>query len=180
MPISFDKAFGIARGVKAFLFPHSSTTRRMPSEQRKRIKSKSRELFKVQRVLRVAKDNVERSKQKKRRKRIQQEIFELRRELPTAEAQGAQVAPYGRPTPQATGESAVGALPTSLSSGPRRAEQPSSTTSSPSTRSSSAPPRRRCTSSTRSSTRASRGTAGASRRRDVRTDGGPSPERPPH
>jgi hypothetical protein len=111
LPISFDKAFGIVRDVKAFLSLHSSTTRRMPSEQRKRIKSKSRELFRVQRELRVAKDNVERSKQKKRRKRIQQEIFELRRELPTAEAQGAQVAPYGRPTPQATGESAVGALP---------------------------------------------------------------------
>src|SRR3712207_8303915 len=51
---------------------------------------------------------------------------------------------------RSTGESAVGALPTSLSSGPRRAEQPSTTTFSPSTRSSSAPPRRRCTSSTRS------------------------------
>ncbi len=109
MPIfRFDRAFDIARDVKAFLNPESGTTRHMSSEQRKRIKSKRREFLQVQRELRAAKGKAERSEQKKRKKRIQQEIFELKRELRTAKEQGA---PNGRPTPQAMDESAVGALP---------------------------------------------------------------------
>ena len=111
MPISFDKAFGIARDLKAFLNPQSSITRRMSSEQRERIESKRRELFRVQRELSAAKDGAERSKHKKRKKRIQQEIFELRRELRAAEEQGAQALSDRRPTPRATDESAMGALP---------------------------------------------------------------------
>ena len=111
MPISFDKAFGIARDLKAFLNPQSSITRRMSSEQRERIESKRRELFRVQRELSAAKDGAERSKHKKRKKRIQQEIFELTREFRAAEEQGAEATPDGRTTPRATDESAVGALP---------------------------------------------------------------------
>ena len=111
MPISFDKALGIARDLKAFLNPQSGITRRMSSEQRERIESKRREFFRVQRELGAAKDYKERLKYKKRKKRIQQEIFELTREFRAAEEQGSEASPDGRPTPQATNESAVGALP---------------------------------------------------------------------
>jgi hypothetical protein len=111
LPISFDKAFSVARDVKALLNSQSSTARRISSEQWEKIESKRREFFRVQRELSAAKDNVERFKHKKRKKRLQQEIFELRRELHTAKEQGPQTAPDGRPTPQATDESAVGALP---------------------------------------------------------------------
>ena len=108
MPVfRFDKAFDIARSVKAFLSPKAGVTRdavqdagqhgeqadgpenaRRPiSEYEKKIESKKHELRLIATELRAAKKRGERSErieQMKRVKRKKQEIFQLERELYTA------------------------------------------------------------------------------------------------
>ena len=68
----FNRTFGLARGVKAFL-------------TRKKVKRKRREFRRISNELHAAKSRAERIKHKKRKKTVQQEIFQLQRELRAAE-----------------------------------------------------------------------------------------------
>jgi hypothetical protein len=117
----FDRGWGVARGVKAFLNPQSGTapeggqhgeipsdTREFVSEYNERIQSKKRELIQIQRGLRAAKDQTELIEHKRRRKRTQQEIFRLESELRAAENEAA-------------GEPVAGALPDFAIIGARKA-----------------------------------------------------------
>ncbi len=105
MPVfRFDKAYGIARQVKAFLSPqggavrdtapHSEryedqganekNARQETSEHRQKLKSKKQELRRMRNETRTAKDEAEFIEQRKRKKTIQQEIFALETELRAA------------------------------------------------------------------------------------------------
>ena len=123
MPVfRFDKALGIARGVKAFLKPKAGAARgavpeagqheeqaedpknaRRPiSEHEKKIKDKKRELRRIATELRAAKERgegSERVEQMKRAKRKKQEIYQLEMELRAAQEERAE------------GEPVTGALP---------------------------------------------------------------------
>ena len=106
MPVfRFNKAFDLARDVKAFLNPKSGITRgttgpnveqhedraenlkkaqRRTPEQRKKLKSKRQELSQITKELRAAKREAERSERIehiKRAKSKQQEIFRLKNEF---------------------------------------------------------------------------------------------------
>jgi hypothetical protein len=82
----FNRTFGLARGVKAFL-------------TRKKVKSKRQEFRRISNELHAAKSRAERIKHKKRKKTVQQEIFQLQRELRAAEVRRTE------------GEPETGALP---------------------------------------------------------------------
>jgi sulfotransferase family protein len=93
----FNKAFGIARSVKAFL-------------NRKRIESKKQELSQIRNELRAAKGRTERQEHKKRKKSKKQEIFRLKNEL-RGPGERVEDALAGQTTSQVVGEAETGALP---------------------------------------------------------------------
>jgi hypothetical protein len=129
----FDKAFDIARNVKAFLNPEDGNTRSAvpaveqhdnpkaaqlrASEHKKRlrseIKSKRLELSQTRKKAHAATDWAERIEYNKRKKGVQQEIFRLERELRAAKEGGDEETPAGRhAAPAAEGEEPqTGALP---------------------------------------------------------------------
>ncbi len=86
MPVfRFNKAFDIARDVKAFL-NLKNAWRRTP-EQRKKLKSKRQELSQITKELRAAKREAERSERiehVKKTKKKKQEIFRLKNEFHAA------------------------------------------------------------------------------------------------
>src|SRR5215212_8109130 len=103
----FNKAFGIVQDVKKFL-------------NRKRIKSKRRELSQIDREhgeLRAAKapaeviEHEEIIEHKRRKKRAQQEVFQLARELSAAKERAGGIPDGGQPAPQEADGSETGALP---------------------------------------------------------------------
>ena len=138
MPVfRFDKALGIARGVKAFFSKDTEGSiargsavpddepreepagnpervRRLTSEHRKKlrseIRSKKRELSE-RRNGPVAKDGAERAERKKRKKLAQQELFQLQRELRVAKEQLEKGVTGGGPSSRVEDESGTGALP---------------------------------------------------------------------
>ena len=118
----FDKALGVARGVKALWNPQGGSTTResgqstgIPSDTKElvsryqeKIQSKKRELHRIQRGLRAAKNRAELTEHKRRRKRTQQEIFRLESKLRAAES-------------GVVGEPVTGALPDFAVIGARKA-----------------------------------------------------------
>ena len=103
----FNKAFVIVRDVKKFL-------------NRKRIKSKKRELSQIDREHRELRDAKvpaeviepkEIIEHKRRKKRAQQEIFQLARELGAAKDRVGGMPDGGQPASQVVGGSETGALP---------------------------------------------------------------------
>jgi hypothetical protein len=129
----FEKAFAIARNVKAFLNPEDGNTpsalpaverhedpkaaQLRASEHKKRlrseIKSKRQELSQIKEKAHAAKEWAERIEHNKRKKGIQQEIFRLERELRAAKVGGDKDTLAGRHSaPAAEGEEPqTGALP---------------------------------------------------------------------
>ncbi len=114
MPVfGFDRTFGLARNLKAFLNPEGGiargevpdaeehegqaedprNARQRPSEHEKRIESKRRELAQAKNRLHAAKDEAERTEYQRRTKRAQVELSQLQRE------------------PRGAGEPETGALP---------------------------------------------------------------------
>jgi hypothetical protein len=113
----FSKAFGVVRGVKAFLNREGGATpdvdrhgtrarnpdarRQRISEQRKAIQSKRRELSQIKKELGAAKNGTERAEHVKRARKKKQEIIELKNELRAA-TEAAEGIPDGR-TEDSTG-----------------------------------------------------------------------------
>ncbi|MBA2535548.1 MAG: sulfotransferase domain-containing protein [Rubrobacter sp.] len=118
----FDKALGVARGVKALWNPQGGSTAResgqstgIPSDTKElvsryqeKLQSKKRELRRIQKGLRAAKNRAELIEHKRKRKRTQQEIFRLESKLRAAES-------------GVVGEPVTGALPDFAVIGARKA-----------------------------------------------------------
>ena len=120
LPIfQFNKAFGMAQEVKAYLLNSKSVVtrsvqvviqRKKQAELRKRLSSERQELHKINRESRATK-KLERIERKKRKKTAQQEIFQLERELGATKERAGGIPDGGQPAPQAADGSETGALP---------------------------------------------------------------------
>jgi hypothetical protein len=126
-----DKAFRIARRVKALLNPRRNAAskaerrkerasnrkraQRLRSEHKKKlrseIKSKKQQLSQTKRDFRSAEERAARIECKRRKKTLQQELYELERELRAAQKGRAMSAPAAQSAPRVAGEPGMGVLP---------------------------------------------------------------------
>jgi len=126
-----DKAFRIARRVKALLNPRRNTaseaerrkerarnrkrTQQLRSEHKKKlrseIKNKKHELSQTKREFRNAEERAARIERKRRKKTLQQELYELERELRAVKKGRAMSAPAAPSAPRVAVEPEMGALP---------------------------------------------------------------------
>jgi hypothetical protein len=119
----FDKAFGIARDIRARVefkqIRSEIESKRQESEQaknkineiRNELKSKRQEAKLISEEQRTAKDKAKRSEYRNRKKRVQREILQLEEELRNAKERWAGGVPAAWSAPRVAGETGTGALP---------------------------------------------------------------------